>query len=102
MEQSTIIINGKEVTIRYLSFEKFCAKFYSYIHEHTIADIREDYENSRALCDAYAKYNAYYDATYFNYSFYKTVLLYITSQCPCISGMYDVYKADRLRGDTVL
>lgn len=102
MEQTTITINGKETIIRYLSFEKFTAKFYSYIHERSIADMQLDYESSRALCEMYLRHNAYCDPTFSNYSFYKTVLLYITSQCPSISAMYDVYKADRLKGDTTL
>lgn len=102
MEQTTIAINGKETIIRYLSFDKFCSKFYEYIHTRSIADMQLDYESSRALCETYLKHNAYCGPTFSNYSFYKTVLLYITSQCPSISSMYDVYKADRLKGDKTL
>lgn len=98
MEQTTITLNGKETTVRYLSFDKFCAKFYSYIHEQTIADMQSDYESARSQCKIYRGLGVYNDQSYYNYSFYKTVLLYITSQSPCISGMYDVYKADRLKG----
>ena len=103
MEQTTIFIGTDAfLTIRYLSFEKFCAKFYDYIHTRSISDMQSDYESARSLCETYKKIGAYIDVAFCNYSFYKTVLLYITSQCPSISSMYDVYKADRLKGDTTL
>lgn len=101
MEQTTITINGKETTVRYLSFDKFCSKFYEYIHTRTIADMQEDYESARSQCSIYRRLSVYNDQSYCNYSFYKTVLLYITSQSPAISSMYDVYKADRLKGGTI-
>ena len=99
MEKTTAEVNGEIRTIHFMSFDKFCVKFYSYLHECTIAAMQEDYESARTLCETYNQMGEYNDMAFCNYSFYKTVLLYITSQSPCISSMYDVYKADRLKGN---
>jgi len=102
MKTSIVNINGRQTVVRLLTFEKFCSKFYSYIHSEPLANLQSDYESAKSLCRTYIQLGAYNDSAFANYSFYKTVILYITSQCPSISAMYDVYKADRLKGDTTL